>query len=96
MHLPSAQDLCDLIRKVGKGSFLYSADVAQAYRQLPLDPGDWSLVYFRFSSALQYYTDISLPFGVCWVAAHCQDVTSIITWELNRKGATILRYIDDF
>ena len=94
MHLPSPRDLCDLIRRVEKGSFLCSADVARAYRQLPLDPGDWPLVCFRFQGS--YYTDISLPFTLRCAAAHCQDVTSTITRELNRKGAAIPSYIDDF
>ena len=62
MHLPSAQDFCDLIRTAGKGCYLYSVDVAQVYRQLPLDPGDWPLVCFNFQGAS--YTDISLPFGL--------------------------------
>ena len=65
-----------------------------AYRQLSLDPGDWPLVCFRFQGS--YYMDISLQFGLCWVAAHFQDITSIITRELNRKGLAILSYIDDF
>ena len=29
-------------------------------------------------------------------AAHCQDVTSLITGELDRKGSAILSYTDDF
>ena len=80
--------------QIGEGCFLYSADVALAYRQPPLDPGDWPLICFRFQGA--YYTDVSLPFSIRWAAAHCQDITSIITRELNRKGAAILSYIDDF
>ena len=85
---------CDLICTAGKGCYLHSADMAQAYRQLPLDPGDWPLVCFNFQGA--YYTDICLPFGLHWAAAHCQDVTSLITRELNRQGAAVLSYIDDF
>ena len=94
MHLPSAQDLCDVICTAGKGYYLYSLDVPRAYRQLPLDHGDWPLVCYNFQGA--YYTDISLPFGLRWAAAHYQDVTSVITRELNRKGAAVLSYIDDF
>ena len=94
MHLPSAQDFCDLIHTTGKGCYLYSADVARAYRQLPLDPGDWPLVCFTFKRT--YYTDISLHFGLRWAVAHCQDVTSLITRDLNSQGVTILSYIDDF
>ena len=60
----------------------------------PHDPGDWPLVCFNFQGA--YYTDISLSVGLRWVAAHCQDVTSLITRELTRKGAAVLSYIGDF
>ena len=94
MRLPSAQDFCDLIHTAGKGWYLYSADVAQAYRQLPLDPRDWPLVCFTFNGA--YYTDISLPFCLHWAAAHCKDVTNLITRELNSRGVTVLSYINDF
>ena len=95
LHLPSAQDFCDLIHTAGKGCYLYSADVARAYRQLPLDPGDWPLVCFNFQD--DFYTDIlSLSFGLHWDAAHCQDVTSLITRELDSNRATVLSYIDDF
>ena len=94
MYLPTAQDFCDLIRTAGKGCYLYSADVARAYRQLPLDPMDWPLVCFNVNGV--YYTNISLPFGLRWAAAHCQDVTSLVTRELNHGGATVLSYINDF
>ena len=70
MHLPSGNDFCKLIRWAGKGCFLYATDVARAYRQLPLNPGDWPLVCFQFED--RYYIDINLPFGLRWVACHCQ------------------------
>ena len=68
--------------------------MARAYRQLPLDPGDCPLVCFNFQGA--YYPDTNLPFGLHCAASHCQDITSRITRELNRKGAVVLSYIDDF
>ena len=91
MHLPSADDLCNLIRRVGKGCYLYATDVAHAYRQLPLDPRDWPLVCFTFDG--RFYADISLPFGLRWAAAHCQDVTSLVARELGRRGLSLLNYI---
>ena len=94
MHLPSAHDLCDLICTAGKGCYLYSLDMARAYMQLSLKHGDWPFVCFNFQRA--YYTDINLRFGILWAAAHCQDVTSLITREFNRKGEAVLSYIDDF
>ena len=56
IHLPSPQDLCDLIHKPGKGCFFYSADVVRTYRKLPMDPSDWPLVcfWFRFKGLFKY------------------------------------------
>ena len=94
MYLPSVQDMCNLIRKAGRGCFVYSANVARAYRQLPLDPEDWPLACFDFQ--VMFYTDLSLPFGVHWAAFHCQDITTIVAQKLERQGQILLNYIDDF
>ena len=93
MHLPSAGDYCDLIRKAGRRSYLYATDVAHAYRQLPLDPADWPLFCFQFEG--RYFVDSS-QFGLRWAASHCQDVTNLVGAELRRRGLTLLNYIDDF
>ena len=94
MHLPSAIDLCDLIKRAGKGCFLFATDVARAYRQLPLDPRNWPLVCFTFEG--RFFVYISLPFGLRWAASHCQDATSLTSRELGRRGLSLLNYIDDF
>ena len=44
LHLPTPDDLVTLIRKQGQGCFLYSVDLARAYRQLRVDPLDWLLL----------------------------------------------------
>ena len=94
MHLPSAGDYCELIRRAGRVCYLYAMDVARAYRQLQLDPADWPLVCFLFEG--RYFVDISLPFGLRWAASHCQDITNLMAAELRRRGVTLLNYIDDF
>ena len=48
MHLPSANDFCNLIREAGRGCFLFATDVARVCRQLPLNPRDWPLVCLTF------------------------------------------------
>ena len=67
----------------------------RAYRQLPLDPRDWPHGLF-FSEGGRYYVDVSLPFGMGWVAASCQNVTSLIARHLSSQGAHILTYSDNF
>ena len=63
MHLPSIQDMVDLITVAGLGCFLYSHEITRAYHQLPLNPADWPLVCFVVEG--QFYANISLPFGLC-------------------------------
>ena len=40
--------------------------------------------------------DASLPLGLRWAAASCQDVTSLVATHLNSKVVWLLNYIDDF
>ena len=40
--------------------------------------------------------DVSLLFGLHWVAACCQGVTSIIIRKFTGQGLSLLSYIDDF
>ena len=47
MHLPSASDFCDIIRKAGRGFFLFATDVARATASFPRTPETGlSSVYF--------------------------------------------------
>ena len=46
MHLASPADFADHICRAGRVDWLYSTDIARAYRQLPLDPRDWPLICF--------------------------------------------------
>ena len=94
MHLPSTQDMARCIRQTGKGAFLYCCDVPYVYCQLPLDPADWPLVCFAVDR--RYYTDVSLPFSLCWAAASCQDVTDLMARHIGKQGIQVLNYIDDF
>ena len=62
MRLPSPADFANHIRRVGRGTWLYSTDIARAYRQLLLDPWDWPLICFTEGG--QFFIDISLHFGM--------------------------------
>ena len=94
MHLPSARDMMDIIRKVGHSCFLYFCDLSQAYRQLPLDLADWLLVCIKVQK--QFLINISLPFDLRWAADCCQDVPSLIDRNLINQGLQVFKYIYDF
>ena len=44
----------------------------------------------------RYFTDVSLPFSMRWVASACQDTTSLVVQHLNQQGESLLSYIDTF
>ena len=71
IHLPSAGDLCELIRKAGLGAFFYSADMARVSPNFSstLEIGHSSVSSLKGGTT---YIDISLPFRLRWVASHCQ------------------------
>ena len=94
MVLPTAADSIALIKDSGKGCYLYTCDIARAYRKLPLDPADWPFVCLQVQG--HYCVDISLPFSLRLTAACCQDTTSFITCAFREQGGTALNYIDNF
>ena len=44
---------------------------------------------------LCYFVNISLLFGLRWVAVCCQDVTLLMVRVLKEEGVSALNYIDD-
>jgi hypothetical protein len=87
-------DFAELIVKQGRGAYMYSTDVARAFRQLPECPADWPLTGCCTPDG--YFIDISLPFGLRWAAACCQWVTNVVSHILQRHDLPVLNYIDDF
>ena len=94
MALPTAADLISLIMETSKGCYLNSCDICSEYRQLPLDPCDWSLVCLKVQG--HYFVDLSLPFGLRWAASCCQDTTSFINRALREQVGMVLNYNGDF
>lgn len=94
LRLPTADDYVQLIKTKGQGCWLYSVDLARAYRQLRSDPLDWPLLGLQWQG--NTYMDIAIPFGIRWGAMACHRTTSALTWILAKDGYDSLNYIDDF
>ena len=79
MHLPLVQDLAQLIWQAGRGAYLHSncCDIAHAYWQMPLDQADWPRVCFTVGG--NFFTVISLTFGLRWAVASCHAYNFSIT-----------------
>ena len=93
LHLPSAQDLRDLILTQGAGCHLWSLDLKRGYRQLRVCPLDWPLLGIQWKG--QYYFDTAVPFGIRWGAMYMHRTTSALTSIAAYDGIPTVAYIDD-
>lgn len=95
LHLPRTDDLIELILEHGPSCYLYTRDIARAYRQIKVDPMDWPLLCFRKGDDI--YVDTSIPFGLRWGAMCCTSITYAITRFLYKQHHDRwLVYIDDY
>ncbi len=77
IRLPNTLALRARIKKLGRGAYLWSKDAARSYRQLRVDPGDYSLLGIKFLSKL--FLDLSIPFGLRTGAKFMQNVSESVT-----------------
>ena len=92
--LPSMTDLSSNAVELGPGCFLWSADLARAYRQLRICPLSAPLLGLIFNN--QYYLDTAPSFGCRISALACARTTSAVVWLMQQKGYTVYCYLDDF
>ena len=92
--LPTIADLVKQVKEAGKGCYIWSADLARAYRQLRVCPLSVPLLGLKFKD--QYYLDLAPSFGCRISAMACARTTAAVSWLLKKKGYKVLRYIDDF
>jgi hypothetical protein len=94
LHLPSPDTLAQLIKQAGRGCYIYSLDVARAFRQLPVCPS--SMCCLGLTTPQGVFVDLSLPFGARWASYCCQRVTNVVSHVMRKRGALLCNYIDDF
>lgn len=92
--LPNIMDLVTRLQAQGRGSVIWKADLARAYRQLRIDPIDMPLFGVKFDS--EVYIDCCPPFGCRSSSTACQRVANALVYFMNRKGHHTLAYLDDF
>ena len=92
--LPTVSQVGARMAGIGKGTYLWSADVSRAYRQLRTDPLSAPLFGITFEDSI--YIDIALPFGCRSSGAACVRMTSAIAWIMAQMGYYTTVYVDDF
>ena len=73
---------------------LFKIDLSGYFRQLPLDPGDYSLMCFTWND--EVYFDIVSPMGLHSTPYFAQCVSNAIKYVHNSMGYFLFNYTDDF
>lgn len=92
--LPSITDLITRVQLLGRGTYLWKADLSRAFRQFRVDPQDIPLLGMFFEG--QYYIDVCPSFGARLSSSACQRSTSAVVYLLRKDGHWALNYLDDF
>ena len=91
--LPSVSSMVDRVNELGVGCLLYKKDLKSAFRQFPLDPGDYAFTGLKWEDGI--YVDTRLAMGLRSAAYCCHSVTELIA-RIAGENAFTLVYLDDF
>ena len=92
-HLPKSDDIITAVDFTYGQYYLYTLDIENAYKNLPVDPLDWPLLTFRWKG--KYYIENRLPFGSRNSSVTMQTVASAIIDILKKFDITSWMYLDD-
>ena len=91
--LPSVRSMVDRINELGLGCLLYKRDLLGAFRQFPIDPGDYMFMGLWWKNEI--FIDTRLAMGLRCAAFCCQSVTEMIARVASKEAFTLV-YLDDF
>ena len=92
-RLPTIDDVINVARMDEFQGWLFSIDIARAYRNFPIDPIDWPITAITFDGAT--LIDRAMPFGARSSSLHMTMVAEYITRFLATQGIKTLIYLDD-
>lgn len=86
----------DMIAMLGPSAELGKVDIKNAFRLLPIHPGDFDLLGFKFKN--QFYFDKCLPMGCSISCAIFEKFSTFLQWVVKEKAglSTLEHYLDDF
>ena len=91
--LPSISDLVGELRHMGQSAYMFTLDIARAYKNFMSDPLDWPLLCVQWKG--KYYVETSMPFGSRASSCFMQRVANFITRVLRSEGIIAIMYLDD-
>ena len=94
LTFPKTDDFAFRIFQLGRGCCMFKIDLSRYFRQIPLDPGDYSLIGYIIEG--QIYFDKVLPMGMRSAPYIAQRLTNAIAYIHKQLGFFLLNYVDDF
>ena len=94
LTFPRTDDFAFRIFQLGKDCLMFKVDLSRYFRQLPLDPGDYSLIGYTIDGKI--YFDKVLPMDMRSAPYVAQRVTNAIAYIHRQMGFFLLNYVDDF
>ena len=94
LTFPKVDDFAFCIHSLGQGCMMFKVDLSRYFRQLPLDPGDYSLIGYIVNGKI--YFDKVLPMGMRSAPYIAQQVTNAIAYIHWQMEFFLLNYVDDF
>lgn len=95
-HYDRIPDLLPWLRAFGRGAFVAGADIADAFRIVPVHAADLWLQALHFEG--QAYIDTSLVFGCKSSPAIFNAIAGLLAWIVHTRHRVpcVLHYLDDF
>ena len=94
LTFPKTDELTFRIFQLGTRAAMFKIDLSRYFRQLPLDPGDYSLIGYIIDGKI--YFDKVLPMGMRSAPYIAQRVSNAIAYIHRQMEFFILNYVNDF
>ena len=94
LSFPTIDVIAERVFRLGPGAFLFKIDLSRFFRQIPLDPGDYSLMCFTWGGKIWF--DRVSPMGLRSAPQFAQRISDALKYIHNMHGYFLFNYIDDF
>ena len=92
-QLPKSDDVVAALDLEYKEYYLYTLDIANAYKNFIICPNEWPLLTFKWGG--QYFIENRLPFGSKNSSLIMQSIANAIIHILKKNNIQALMYLDD-
>ena len=94
LQFPTIDVMARRIWELGPTALMFKVDLSRFFRQIPLDPAEYSLMCFTWGGKVWF--DLVSPMGLRSAPYFAQRISNAIKFIHNEAGYFLFNYIDDF